>query len=445
MEEKQYLIEDEGITLSDLLQVLFGRKILLLIVTLSLFIISTLGILFYNSRKQTYSSIFEYNLSGFQNNEYLDGTRFDVRDLITLEKLNEYKESSSILSNLDMEKIYYKNAIMSFKYEELYVKNEQKINKDDVDYLLDKEGFRIVLKKRFFTEEQAQALVELIAKEPVKLTKEKIEKVNYTRDLLLYNQSKIYDLSINYLENQYYTLINNYSKLINEFGDLVISDSEKISDRSRMLQEYFQNYSFSSLRNELNQFGYVKDFENYESTLLSTKESLTLEKKYNSLLKDELIEQRKQLIQLAGSMYSVELTAYNEKIISLSARILEIDKELELLEKKLKHESRVSSTDPSRDETYVLSLESFEQRLDQIYQKLTTETEQYTALAKEVVNNNSFLYFDNNSVVVVENPISRVKYIVIAFFCSLLIGLIVNLCVDFKKLTREYRRQNLVK
>ena len=195
-------------------------------------------------------------------------------------------------------------------------------------------------------------------------------------------------------------------------------------------------------RNELNQFGYVKDFENYESTLLSTKESLTLEKKYNSLLKDELIEQRKQLIQLAGSMYSVELTSYNEKIISLSTRILEIDKELELLEKKLNHISRVSDTDPSRDETYVLSLESFEQRLDQIYQKLTIETEQYTTLAKEVVNNNSFLYFDNNSVVVVENPISRVKYIVIAFFCSLLIGLIVNLCVDFKKLTREYRRAN---
>lgn len=441
MEDKDFYYEEEdGITFGEFLGVLFGRKLLLLIVTLSVFIVSAAGILFYNSRKQTYVGMFEYNVAGLsgKDGKYVDGSRFDVRDLITLEKLNQYKAEHEELSSLNMSTIYYKGAIKTLEWKEVYKKNDAKMTEDDNDFVLDKEGYQIVLKKTYFTKIQAQVLAQAIANEPSAISQSIVDNADYTQFLSLYSNSRIFDLRIDYLEDQYNLLYDKYTNMIEQYGDVVLTNGMKLSDVRLALQEYFQNYSFDSYRNELNYKGYVKDYAEYEQTLNSDIEALKLEKKYAEIKKNELINQRTELVQ-AATMYSVELNAYNDAIIKLTTRIVDIDNELEVLNKKLDNVDRVNINSEDYDATYVASLEAFDEALNKLYKELIDATNEYTTNEKEVVKKYSLVYFDNNSFVEKVNGIQIVLLLAIALFASFFIALIINLCVDGKKLTAEYR------
>lgn len=431
-----YYEEEQGITLGEFFGVLFGRKLLLLIVTCALFLVSMIVILIYNGRTSTYQGMYSYYVTGLSDGKYIDGSRFDVRDLVTLEKLNEYKAEHEELKNLDMSSIYYNGVIESLKYETIYKKNESKLNDNDNDYIVDKTGYKIILTKKALSLKEAQVLTTAIAEEANFISQEIVDAADYTQYLTLFTQSNIYDYQINYLEEQYKLIYGKYTNLISQYGDVVLKSGLRLSDVQLNMQEYFQNISFDSLRNEVNYNGYVKDYTDYELQLEKQIESLNREKAVDVKKKTELEEQRDKILTAASlsQLQTLELSQYHEEIIKLSNRIFDIDEEIELLEKKLDNKDRETT-----DADYKAQLDAFKIKLQNHYEKLEEMTANYTSIEKEIVKKYSLVYYDSNSIVEKVNGISLLKFLIIALLASFAVGLVVNLCLDGKKLTRKYK------
>ena len=431
--------EQQGISLFEFFGVLFGRKLLLLIVTVALFVTSGAAILVYNNSKSTYEGMYDYYVSGLADGKYIDGSRFDVRDLITLDKLQQYKEEHEELSKLNMEDVYYKGVIESLKFEVTYKKNETKMNDEDNEYVIDKAGYKIVLTKKALSLKQAQVLTKAIAEEANVISQQIVDNADYTQYLTLYKQSNNYDQQIEYLSAQYTTIYNKYTNLIEQYGDVVVKDGQKLSDIQLQMQEYFQNISFDSLKQELNYNGYVKTYEEYEIQIAKQIEALNREKAVAQQKKDELINQREQLVNAAaaGQLQTLELTAYNEQIIALTNRIFDIEEEVKLLQLKLDNKGKAET-----DDAYKLDMQLFESKLLSHYNKLDEMTKNYTNLEKDVVKKYSLVYFDSNKIVEKKNGIKLIAWLAVAGVSSLAIAMIVNLCLDGKKLTKKYKDEH---
>lgn len=468
-EQQIYIVDqDEETTASpvsfmDFLKVLFGRKILLLIVTVSLFALSSLAVLILNNQMSTYVGSFDYNTENFSNGSYLDGSRFDVRDLITVDKLNQYKSEHSELKNINMEKLHAGNGIVSLTHEVRYEENKNKTTEDDNNYIKVDEGYKIVLKKAYLSGTEARVLVEAIANETIAVSKNIVNNSDYSQFLSFYTKSNIYDRQIDYLDQQYRLLDSKYENLLTLYGDVTLSSGQKVSDARVALKEYFQSEGFASqkvektdtksastevevdkgasalltsLKSELDYNGYVKDYEAYSMQLEKQKDSLNREKNVSENKKQELINQRDALLTAAGNLNTLELAAYNDEIIKLSNRIIDIDEEIALIKLKLDNKGR-EATDPD----YAKDLKAFKEKLQSCYSSLDNMTKEYQAIEKEVVENKSTAYYKSNSVVEKENALKIYFLIPIALVGSFVVALIVNLCIDGKKLSAKYREK----
>lgn len=428
------MLDDEqdytGITFFDVLGVLFGRKLLLLIVTASLFLASTIGILLYNKSKSTYVGFYEYYVSGLADGRYVDGSRFDVRDLITLEKLKQYQSEHEELAKLNVENVYYNGVIRSIEREITYREDKEKSTEENPVYVIAKDGYKIVLAKNAISAKEAKVLVKAIADEANIISQSIVDNADYSQFLTLYNQSNNYDQQLDYLSKQYEKIFNNYSNLIDQYGDVIVKDSLKLSDIRLQMQEYFQKITFNSLKQELDFNGYVKDFNQYEMILLKQKEALSREKDVANLKKQELIAQRDALLGAAGQLQTLELSAYNEEIIELTNRIFDIDEEIAIIQLKLDNKNRT-------DADYLESKAEFEAKLSNHCAKLREFTNEYTNYEKEIVKKYSIVYFDSNAIVSSRDGINKFMYIGIAAVGSFVIALIVNLCLDGKKLSKK--------
>lgn len=463
-EQQIYIVDQDeetsgsSVSFMDFLRVLFGRKILLAIVTVSLFAISTLAILLLNNQMSTYVGSFDYNTQNFSNGSYLDGSRFDIRDSITLEKLNQYKSEHNELKNLNMEKVHNGNGIVSLTHEVRYEENKEKQSEEDSNYIRIDDGYKIVLRNAYFSGTQARVLVEAIANDAVMTSKGIVENSNYSQYLTFYEKSSIYDRQIDYLNQQYRLLDSKYDTLLSLYGDATLNDGKRVSDARVALKEYFQSEIFvstqvetkknnddadkgqsaflASLKSELDHNGYVKDYTGYDTQLEKQVDSLTREKNVVDAKKQELVNQRDALLNGAGSLNTVEIAAYNDAIIELSNQVIDLNEQITLINLKINNKGR-EKTDPA----YAADLKAFGEKLEKCYNSLKEMTEEYQTIEKEVVNNKTVVYFASNSVVEKENALKIYFLIPIALVGSFVVALFVNLCVDGKKLSAKYREK----
>ena len=310
------------------------------------------------------------------------------------------------------------------------------MNEEDDEFVVDKTGYRIVLKKSKFSYLQAQVLTKAIAEEANVISKQIVENADYTQYLALFDQSIIYDHQIEYLQRQYNLIYGMYTNLISQYGDVVINSNQKLSDIQLNMQEYFQNISFDSLRKELIYNGYVKVYDDYLMLLDKQIDELKREEDVTKKKKNELISQRDALLDKAGTLYSIELSAYNDEIITLSNSIFDIEESISLLELQRDNKDRADS-----DLEYKNNILNFEEKLNNHYQKLTEMTNDYTTIEKSVVKKYSTIYYDSNSIIVKKNAINVILFIALSFVGSFVIAVIVNLCIDGKKLTKKYREE----
>lgn len=419
--------QEDGISLGQLFKVMFGRKILLAIITVVIFIIGTLVFKFgYNDSQKYYQAQFDYTIQGINDGQYLDGSSFDYRDLISLENLKAIQESNQEeYGSVDVEAMYENNDI--------YIKHQVEylvINDTETEVVTD-EYYVIYAKESYFkSSTQAKNFISDVASQPLAKTLELVNDMIYTNNLTMFDQATIYESQVNYLQSQLSFLTDKYNTLMNYYGNTTLSNGVTISTLLSEINIYFENYSLSVLNDEIKLNGYVKEDTMYQSQLKTELDALNKELELNGKKLTALEAQRNALIKAAtegnSGLQNLDLTSYNEQIVTLTLRNQDITYEIEVINKKLETINNRSNSS------------SFETKLKDYREKLEEFTKTYQDTEKVVVANYAKVNFAANSKVVANGGYNMLLIAIVFLVLGGIVGCVVNLCLDGKKLSANY-------
>lgn len=429
MAEQNDNIEDEGVTLGQIFRAMFHNKIRLLIVGITtlivVFIFITLG---YNKNSKTYVAKFKYSDINISNGHYLDGSPFNTLDLVNL--LEDVKKSNEAkYSDVDVDKIAVHNAMTIT--EEITV-NKADDEKEETEYITS--HYTLTFAAKYFPDyNTAKSFITDLINYPIVKSNSMVSEIVFDENLTLFDSSNIYATQINYLTNQKNMILAGYELLISTYGDLVI-DGKKMSSRVSEINLYFNNNQLAMLNDEVQQNGYIKDLEAYRNNLETKKYNLTLELTSNKTKLDQLIDDRNSLIEKAtttSSLQTLDLSTYNNAIITLTQRNVDINQEIEVIDRYL-----------NSSETYTPELKAnFEARLTSFRTKLAELTTDYKNCYLKAIENYN-VYYNDASNVVSTGGLSITVSFALSVLAGLVVACIVNLCFDHKMLSKEYLAQN---
>lgn len=429
MAEQNDNIEDEGVTLGQIFGAMFHNKIRLLIVGITtlivVFIFITLG---YNKNSKTYVAKFKYSDINIANGHYSDGSPFNTLDLVNLleyvKKSNEAK-----YSDVNVDTIAAHNAMTIT--EEITV-NKVDDEKEETEYITS--HYTLTFAAKYFPDyNTAKSFITDLINYPIVKSNSMVSESVFDENLTLFDSSNIYSTQINYLTNQKNMILSGYESLISTYGDLVI-DGKKLSSRVSEINLYFNNNQLAMLNDEVQQNGYIKDLEAYRNNLETKKYNLTLELTSNKTKLDQLIDDRNSLIEKAtttSSLQTLDLSTYNNAIITLTQRNVDINQEIEVIDRYL-----------NSSETYTPELKAnFETRLTSFRTKLAELTTDYKNCYLKAIENYN-VYYNDASKVVSTGGLSITVSFALSVLAGLVVACIVNLCFDHKMLSKEYLAQN---
>lgn len=352
-----------------------------------------------------------------------------VNLLEDVKKTNEAKYSA-----VDVDKIAAHNAMTIT--EEITV-NKADDEKEETEYIIS--HYTLTFAAKYFPDyNTAKSFITDLINYPIVKSNSMVSEIVFDENLTLFDSSNIYATQINYLTNQKNMILAGYESLISTYGDLVI-DGKKMSSRVSELNLYFDNNQLAMLSDEVQQNGYIKDLDGYRNTLETQKYNLTLELKSNQAKLDQLIDDRNSLIEKAtttSSLQTLDLSTYNNAIITLTQRNVDINQEIEVIDRYL-----------NSSETYTPELKAnFEARLAIFRTKLAELTTDYKNCYLKAIENYN-VYYNDASKVVGTGGLSITVSFALSVLAGLVVACIVNLCVDHKMLSKEYlqnKKKNIV-
>lgn len=442
--------EENGLKLKDIIKVLLGNKWLYLIMVGLFFVAGVVGLSIYSQQKSEYVAFYDYDIAGFSTNvdesgniyaSYLDGEKFDPRSLITQEKIKEYFSNNEELKNLDAEKLYKNNVIKSFGYKIKYAKNNHKIDSNDADYIESNRGYELVLNAKFLNKSQAKVLSETIANEVLRISNIKIDKIQYDMYLTYCDNTNNYPEKVSNLKNGIDYLKELSDSLSKTYGDVILEEgkyggtdekyfleSNSFSNWQKRLNYTFDSYYVESLSSELEVNGYVsKDSILYITSLKTNIANLERERDVNSGILHDLETQRDQLIGKIGTdvtIESVEIGEFNNEIIALTKLIAEEQERIDIYTLQLQ---KAEASTLSQE--YIDSLNVFDSKVTDIRNDLEFYTNQYEAIAKQVMKNNSSVYFDCPDVVALQGNVQILVIGAASIGIALFAPILVNLAI----------------
>ena len=132
-----------------------------------------------------------------------------------------------------------------------------------------------------------------------------------------------------------------------------------------------------------------------------------------------------------SSLQTLDLSTYNNAIITLTQRNVDINQETEVIDRYL-----------NSSETYTPELKAnFEARLTTFRTKLAELTTDYKNCYLKAIENYN-VYYNDASKVVSTGGLSITVSFTLSVLAGLVVACIVNLCFDHKMLSKEYLAQN---
>lgn len=193
-------MEENGLTIRELVQYFFKRKILVLVLFLILTVVSFGGISFLKPATSSYKTNFMVAFEGIKSNKYPDGSFFSFKNIISYDSLVNAKESSDEFSTIDVDKLYENTA---FKIEN----TDTSTNFDKSMYAL---SFELSVNSKYFTSDlQAANYIKYL-----------IESNTYDKVNSYYDNFEIADYLVDITDTTEYIVIlskvNNLFKLLQE-------------------------------------------------------------------------------------------------------------------------------------------------------------------------------------------------------------------------------------
>lgn len=431
--------EEDGITLGQIFKAMFFNKIRFLIVSIATFVVLLLGILVvYNPGKRTYVAKFKYSDINIANGHYSNGKTFSILDLIDL--MQDVKEANpEKYEKVDVDNIVAKNGVTIT--EDITVKKTDSTDsaKDAQEYITS--HYTLTCNAKLFPNYSiAKSFMTDLISYPVAKSNSLASSIVFDENLKLFDSSNIYSTQINYLSSQKDYILEGYNSLIESYGD-VSYNNVNLSSKIKEIELFFENNKLELLSDEITKNGYVKDLSAYQNNLETQRYNLVLESQYNDKKLNELKTQRDALIEKASkdsSLQTLDLSTYNDSIITLTQRNIDIEKEVEILDKYLESSSPTKA-DGSVNENYYDAEKrtAFENKLNQFRTQLENYTAEYKACYLDCIQDYK-IYYNDAAKVVTEGGLSTISTLVISVLAGFVLACIVNLIADRKILSKEY-------
>lgn len=412
--------QNNGLSLLDIIKLIWKRKILVGIITLIVLIISLLLILFwYNPNNATYQSDFELTFSGSDQDIYPTGKKFNYRDIVSLDRLNKIKQSNSKYSKINIDKLYDENNI---RISRLASSDTTKISNN----------YSIVIADSGINDEKV--IKDFISDLLKDVTNEIIVDVNsisYTYNFSGVDNYSLYTDVLNFLIYQKDIIINAYENLILTYGESYSIDGTTLNAKLSTINNTIKNLSLNGLLSMAEQNRYVldsQDVENYNSLITTRISSLLRIKEENDLIINSystlgsLIvyeDIQKRIAQNASIVLQLRnlLNSYNETNYSFT------------------NEDILAPSLPS--EEYKLTIESVYKEINDLAIDLENDV-------KAMGSDSLILNFESNSIVEKSGTINIFIAIVGGLVLGLILGSVVVLIIDIPRLNKNNKIDNLV-
>ena len=457
MNEQQNCPQEITISIGDILSAVFCKKLIMLIVTLAITLVGVLGIKFIVDRpKEVYTAGFHLNAIDLEKSgTYIDGSNFDYREIISLEHLEKAKEFDSRFAKIDANKLLATGGI-NISLKDVYDEEAKATEKKAV---VKETYYQITLKKTSISNKDiARDYVKTLVNLAILDNIAKTETMDYTSNLTSYDSSNRYDAQITYLENQFNMIINGYNSLVANYGN-VTSSNKTLSEYKSAVQTFFNELTFANLKSDLDQYGYIKDYEqNGRVYYTSINNNVDTYNTTKSKL-DKLIAQRDEVLNkystMNGTIENTGLDAIYNQIAELTTQIEDIKRTILVNLRRLAGNYTQAQLEEEFDEALaILELtnadsiyassakgneEKFKSDLARFRVKLNEYTNEYKKVSKDVVSTYSAVYYKDSAVVELDGGLGLVKSFLISVVAGFMIACIVNLVLGREKLSFEYR------
>ena len=437
---------EEGVSLLSILKVMFGRKLLLLIVSLASAVVLFLAIQFgLNTLKQVYQASFSFSDPQMIEGFYVDGSGFNYNSLITRENLQAIKDSNDDYKSINLDAIFENNGI-TISVEEIYSLDE---------LTLRSQTYTLKTNKRYYSSaKQARAFIKDIIETSTRTNREKAQNLFYDSNLDAYENAETLDSKVYYLMSQYNYINNRYKTLKETYKDVVIKSTNKSlssyqSDFNAAF--YLNDYSIESLNSSLVNNVYVLDYDNNQDLYRDNYTTYKTMYDKNQMTINNASETLAILVEKlkvnSAALEPVSKESLN-LIDSLEKTILNATIENSDYANKIVYYSNVLGlySDNPDDENYSENYhpratqaesEAFLTKLDAAKEKLEEYTDIFKKVESEVLTTNNNVYYSYNNVIIVAGGLNLVLAIVVSVVLGFVIGCFVNLILDYKKLLPE--------
>lgn len=420
MENEYY--EEDGVSLIQIIKVMFLRWKLLLIITASIFIVGMLGTqLIYNRMKTYYSTSVEYvNVISSDEESYVNNSKFNYRDIIKLDNLNAIKSSDSKFDSIDVDKLVEDEEITITK-----TTNDQ----------TKKSIFTVKAKGKYFkSSEIAKEFLNKLLNSPVTELSKIVENTNNKLYLTAYENSLDYESQIDALYNEISLIDSKYTKLLDIYVEAKVEDRDMATIQIALQNKFGKTTTdnkvtykvIDDLKNELLKNNYVKDFDKNKNALIN--ERAALEKQINDNI--DIINALEDKIDLYNTKYS---NLANDAYTPITAEITKLISE----NTKMNNQISIIDNQLANNGGEATERAAFEAKLTALYNELTNEANNYTTNSKDVVNQYAKAE-TNGKAITSTGGLSLIISILLSLVAGLVIACIVNLIIDREKLKPGY-------
>lgn len=398
---------EDYISLFQILKVSIGynlkSKIRFAIVFFVIFIVAVLGLKFgYNNMQYKYSTSFYYDINGFDDKTYFDGTTFVYNSLVSTDNLNKIKASNDLYSSIDVDKICAKDAI-KITYD----------SSEDTTY-----KYNLTVSKKYFKNDaQAKKFIEDIVNIPVTYTNQVIENINYSTLLKGVNELKTYESEIEIYESQANLIKDKYTELSDTYSNYIFKSGESLQNIILKVNIEISNLNISLLKSEYKNNYYVKDYENnvsdYEIQKIDLEKELELTENKIKALQAEIDRQTS----------STSMNGLNDQLGALIVLREETKQQLELVENYINNGNN--------------NTEAFDAKLKKVCETLESLSQTLTENEKELYKNNQNVYYSSSKEVVVAGGFSTILLLVISILVAGIIAACQNIAIDHRQLVTK--------
>lgn len=442
MEERE-----EGMTLGEILSLMFKKKLILLIITLVVAVIGIVGILaIYNPMKRNLYTDFYYEKTVLTQNKYTNGESFRMADIISKKNIEEVIASNSDYSVLDAEEVYKNASIETVQEvdEEKNVKTYYKVS---------------ILAKKLKNDTLGSKFVQDLVNWPVKKDIEYINDLDLKKELNKYDEAKTYADAFSYLASAYKTIQDEYNSLITTYGDVLYKDksneSKILSSRLLDVDVYYKNQDLNTLLSNntglIVDYGLVLDYDfsrqSIQNQLNEINDNLELTQNQIDAINEEYETITKMIGQQAADKTVYDPGASNviAKQATLAEQKVNLVKQKEKVELRLENETSTNiyvgiggiksenQYNALDDKTgYVahnLAAEkaAIKTKLDATKKYLSEQIDIVKQVKLDLNQNSTFVYYQSNAITRSNGGLNSILAVVL----SLLIGLVVGCIVSF--------------